>query len=55
MTNWATIASLSAGWDDGGLWEDVLGLAALVWEKEPDERRLEWHHLVLAVGNFKRQ
>lgn len=43
-------------WDDRGLWDDVLFLADQVWNASEDwTRRVSWHHLVLAVGNFKRQ
>jgi hypothetical protein len=41
---------------DGGLWDDILWLADGVWKAtEDDERRIRWHHLVMAIGNFKRQ
>jgi hypothetical protein len=46
---------IGAGWQDGGLWDDVLWLAARAWEDgAPQERLCRWHHLVMAVGNFKR-
>jgi hypothetical protein len=50
------IRSLSDEWGDGGLWTDIGYLAERFWS-EPDgpDRLLAWHHLVLAVGNFKRQ
>lgn len=49
------VANLAGDWDDGGLWNDVRRLAARFWTAEGSERTLAWHHLVLAVGNFKRQ
>lgn len=54
MAEWEAIAALSATWDDGGLWDDIQVLADLAWQ-QPAPRGLEWHHLVMAVGNFKRQ
>jgi hypothetical protein len=52
----AAVQQLSATWDDGGLWEDVLFLADRFWAANEEGSRLMcWHHLVLAVGNFKRQ
>ena len=48
--------ALAGSWDDGGLWEDVLWLSQQFWgANDTDEALLAWHHLVLAVGNFKRQ
>jgi len=42
-------------WSDGGLWDDIAWLSLRVWDADnDDERRLRWHHLVMAVGNFKR-
>jgi hypothetical protein len=50
------VNQLSSSWDDGGLWDDVLFLADRFWDASEQESRLiGWHHLVLAVGNFKRQ
>ena len=50
------LAALGHAWSDGGLWDDVLWLAARFWDTDDDIARVErWHHLVLAVGNFKRQ
>jgi hypothetical protein len=50
------VERLSADWDDGGLWRDVLFLADRFWQARDEELRLlRWHHLVLAVGNFKRE
>jgi hypothetical protein len=47
---------LSTRWDDGGLWDDIQVLAGRFWNAKDDKTRLLcWHHLVLAVGNFKRQ
>lgn len=54
MAEWEAIAALSATWDDGGRWDDIQVLGDLAWQ-EPAPRRREWHHLVMAVGNFKRQ
>ncbi len=53
----ASRASALAGtWDDGGLWEDVRWLARRCWlSDDATPISLRWHHLVLAVGNFKRQ
>ncbi|HZT66507.1 MAG TPA: hypothetical protein VFA11_12025 [Acidimicrobiales bacterium] len=50
------LATLGARWADGGLWSDIEALAARAWAA-PDgpERYLAWHHLLMAVGNFKRQ
>lgn len=50
------IRALGEAWSDGGLWDDILFLALLAWTATDDrERRMRWHHLVMAVGNFKRQ
>jgi len=50
------IRALGDAWSDGGLWDDILWLADSAWTApEDDERRMRWHHLVMAVGNFKRQ
>jgi hypothetical protein len=50
------IRALGETWDDGGLWNDILWLALLARTATDDrERRMRWHHLVMAVGNFKRQ
>ena len=50
------IRALWETWDDGGLWDDILWLALLARAATDDrERRMRWHHLVMAVGNFKRQ
>jgi hypothetical protein len=47
---------LAISWNDGGIWEDVLWLARRCWLVESEvPLSLRWHHLVLAVGNFKRQ
>jgi hypothetical protein len=52
----AVITRWSGCWDDSGLWDDVRTLANRFWAaRNDDEARLRWHHLVLAVGNFKRQ
>ncbi len=41
------------------VWRNILWVAEQFWEAQAatdDVRRLEsWHHLVMAVGNFKRQ
>lgn len=50
------IRQFAVTWSDGGLWDDIAWLSRRVWEAgDDDERRLRWHHLVMAVGNFKRQ
>lgn len=52
----ARVIALAGTWDDGGLWADVCWLAERCWENDDAEPlTLRWHHLVLAVGNFKRQ
>ncbi len=46
---------LSASWDDGGLWNDICWLAErFLASDESNARAVAWHHLVLAIGNFKR-
>ena len=51
----ARAKNLAAEWDDGGLWEDVAWLGEQFWAAtDPAERAVRWHHVVLAVGNFKR-
>lgn len=49
------ITKLAGEWNDGGLWADIRAIALEFSgaDREPDRRR-HWHHLVLAVGNFKR-
>lgn len=43
-------------WTDTGLWDEVLLLANRVWAApSSSDQALAWHHLLLAVGNFKRQ
>ncbi len=43
-------------WTDTGLWDEVLLLANRVWvASSSSDQALAWHHLLLAVGNFKRQ
>ena len=50
------IRVLGDAWSDGGLWDDIGWLALLMWAAaDDDERRMRWHHLVMTVGNFKRQ
>lgn len=50
------VKRIAKRWDDGGLWDDIQVLANRFWAARDDETRLVcWHHLVLAVGNFKRQ
>ncbi|MFP5321562.1 MAG: hypothetical protein ACLGIC_06905 [Acidimicrobiia bacterium] len=52
----AAIEVLAGGWSDGGLWAEVDWLAERFWAAtDPAARSRRWHHLVLAVGNFKRQ
>ncbi|HEX6393128.1 MAG TPA: hypothetical protein VFZ97_06775 [Acidimicrobiales bacterium] len=54
--NSSIIRRSASTWGDGGLWEDILRLSGLFWAAETEvDGRLSWHHLVLAVGNFKRQ
>lgn len=50
-----SIGHLACEWDDGGRWADVMWLADRCWTADEDLRREHWHHLVLAVGNFKRR
>lgn len=49
------IESLATSWDDGGLWADIRWLAERFLTAGDSDAFLAWHHLVLAVGNFKRQ
>jgi hypothetical protein len=50
------IRAFGESWSDGGLWDDILWLALQAWAASGEEqRRVRWHHLVMAVGNFKRQ
>lgn len=57
----SAITSLAETWGDGGLWADVERLAVRFHRAPADdcngylERTVAWHHLVMAVGNFKRQ
>jgi hypothetical protein len=52
----SAIRRITPQWDDGGLWDDVQILAGRFWKAVDDKARLVcWHHLVPAVGNFKRQ
>lgn len=52
----ARIRDIGEAWSDGGLWDDIAWLAALAWVAENEaQRRMRWHHLVMTVGNFKRQ
>jgi hypothetical protein len=52
----ARATALADSWNDGGLWEDVMSLSRRCWEDcSSGDAALRWHHLVLAVGNFKRQ
>ena len=50
-----SIDRLAASWSDGGLWQDVQWLAQRFWNADGTDRLVAWHHLVMAVGNFKRQ
>lgn len=46
---------LAAEWEDDALWDDVAWLGEYFWAaSDPVDRAVRWHHLVLAVGNFKR-
>lgn len=50
------VEHIAGEWDDGGLWDDIQMLAGRFYDARDDATRLIcWHHLVLAVGNFKRQ
>ncbi|HMQ25802.1 MAG TPA: hypothetical protein PKA98_07430 [Acidimicrobiales bacterium] len=52
------LVALAGRWDDGGLWDDIAVLASRFWDAGPTpgpHRSRCWHHLVLAVGNFKRE
>ena len=49
------IAALAASWADGGLWNDIQLLADRFFDASEAEKPFRWHHLVMAVGNFKRQ
>lgn len=54
------IDTLSAAWDPRGdgheLWSDIRRLVCRFGSAPAGlERTLAWHHLVMAVGNFKRQ
>jgi hypothetical protein len=46
---------LNGQWDDDGVWHDIRLLAARFWAARSDDRVVAWHHLLLGVGNFKRQ
>lgn len=46
---------LAAECDDGGLWDDIVWLGEHFWAAtDPADRAVRWHHVVLAVGNYKR-
>jgi hypothetical protein len=50
------LMELGSDWSDRGLWNDVLWLSLRAWEATDEaQRRDRWHHLLMAVGNFKRQ
>jgi hypothetical protein len=50
------LQALAEKWSDEGLWNDILWLSLQFWEaSDESERTMRWHHLVMAVGNFKRQ
>ena len=49
------IEQLARGWRDGGLWADIDWLASRFWSAHGTARSVAWHHLVMSVGNFKRQ
>jgi len=51
----AAVRRLARSWDDGGLWDDVRRLAERFIASQETDQLLAWDHLVLAVGNFKRQ
>lgn len=46
------VKALAEKWPDAGLWNDVLWLSRQFWRTR---NYVAWHHLVMAVGNFKRQ
>lgn len=51
------LRTLSSGWSDGGLWDNIRWLAQRFWDtpQSSQDERVAWHHLVMAIGNFKRQ
>jgi hypothetical protein len=50
------IRAFGSAWSDGGQWDDISWLADRAWAApDDDERQVRWHHLVMAIGNFKRQ
>ncbi len=49
------IDALASRWFDTGLWADIGHLADLFVTADRHDADQRWHHLVLAVGNFKRQ
>lgn len=52
------VSRLNEDWDDRDLWVDIEVLAGRAWTTNvspaSDEHLTAWHHLVIAVGNFKR-
>ncbi|CAN5881785.1 hypothetical protein BH24ACT15_BH24ACT15_05340 [soil metagenome] len=50
------IISLAHGFTDSDkkLWRDIELLAGEFWRSQPDNQLRAWHHLLMAVGNFKR-
>lgn len=51
----SVVAKLGVKWSDGGLWDDILSISNQLWEAGEANRLARWHHLLMAVGNFKRQ
>ena len=51
----AVVQKLAGEWTDLGLWRDVRWLAVEFMNAKESDKVLRWHHLVMAVGNFKRQ
>lgn len=49
------VRRLAGSWSDAGFWADIEWLAARFWTTVGVEHAIAWHHLVLAIGNFKRQ
>lgn len=52
IVDWAA----AFGSDGEALWADTTSLASRFWAMSEDQdRQVAWHHLVMSVGNFKRQ
>src|SRR4051812_45535684 len=49
------LQALAYKWPDHGLWDDILWLASIACAPGSEAARAaRWHHLLMAVGNFKR-